>query len=43
MTTCPKCSAVSGDAWVHANGFAVNVKGDRDAWNERWARDAVAS
>lgn len=27
-----------GIRWVHANAFAINVKGDRAAWNDAWAR-----
>lgn len=27
-----------GARWVHANAFAINVKGDRAAWNDAWAR-----
>lgn len=33
-------------AWVHANAFAINVKGGRDArerWNDDWARNAIKS
>lgn len=32
-----------GILWVHADAFAINVKGDREArerWNDRWARNA---
>lgn len=31
-----------GAWWVHANALAINVRGDRAAWNDRYARDAVA-
>lgn len=32
-----------GALWVHANAFAINVKGGVDArakWNDEWARSA---
>jgi len=31
-----------GVRWVHADGFAVSVRGDRAAWNDAWARGAGA-
>lgn len=27
-----------GALWLHADAFAVFIKGDRAAWNDSWAR-----
>lgn len=32
-----------GAAWMHASTLAVNIRGDRAAWNDQWARQKVAS
>ncbi len=32
-----------GAAWINASTLAVNVRGDRAAWNDQWARQKVAS
>ncbi|AXK43846.1 hypothetical protein [Erythrobacter aureus] len=32
-----------GAAWMQADTLAVNVRGDRAAWNDQWARQKVAT